>query len=252
MPRLTGGSSRSDTSDVNTRARAAPVITPTASASAFCFSRNSRNSRTISPPLFTERSRFYGRSVLFGDGNLRRIRLLVEGHLAQHLRADREDEREAVVALHPADGDADEHAALVEDAAARHARMAVGQAGDETVGGALADIAGREDDALRVVVAEPEDRIREVVRERRVDVQRGGIEDARLDDGPVPAVDFRFGVAGVHHFGGDLLAAVDDLHRSDLPRALAVFLVLERHHGVLHGAEVSMAQIAVGAAARFA
>ena len=138
------------------------------------------------------------RLVLFGDGDLlRRLGRLVERHLPQHFRANRQDEREAVVALHPADRDADEVAALVEDAAARHARMAVGEAGDEAVRGPLADVAGREDDALRVVVAEPEDRIGEIVGERGVDVQRRQVEVARLDDRPVAAVDLGVGVAGV-------------------------------------------------------
>ena len=89
------------------------------------------------------------------------------GHLPEHLVAQRQDEREAVVALHPADRDADELAVAVQHAAARHAGMAVGQAGHQAVRRALADVAGREDDALRVVVAEAEDRIGEVERVSR-------------------------------------------------------------------------------------
>ena len=83
-------------------------------------------------------------------------------HLAEHLRAQRQDEREAIVPLHPADRDADELAVAVQHAAARHAGMAVGQAGHQVVRRPLADVAGRQDDALRVVVAEAEDRIGEV------------------------------------------------------------------------------------------
>ena len=101
---------------------------------------------------------------------------MTAGHLAEHLGAQRQDEREAVVALHPADRNAHEIALLVQHAAARHARMAVGQAGDEAVRRPLADVAGAEDDSLRVVVAEAEDRFRELVRERRVDAQRRQVD----------------------------------------------------------------------------
>ena len=125
--------------------------------------------------------------------------------------------------------------------------MTVGEAGDQAVGRVLADVARGEDDPLRVVVAEAEDRVGEVVGEARVDAQRREIEIARLDDGPVAAVDFGFGVAGVDDFRRNLLAAIHDLHRRDLPRALAVVFVLERHHGVLHGDEVSVTQVAGGA-----
>ena len=55
------------------------------------------------------------------------------GHLAEHLRPHRQDEREAVVALHPADRNPHQVALLVQHAAARHARMAVGQARDQAV-----------------------------------------------------------------------------------------------------------------------
>src|ERR1051325_9812876 len=110
-PRLITGISRSATSDETTRPRAAPTMTPTASANAFCFSRNSRNSRHISPPL---RRRHYRatavRRLLFllflrriGRDDARRGRGLVAGKLPQHLAADRQDERETVIALHAAD-----------------------------------------------------------------------------------------------------------------------------------------------------
>ncbi len=111
-------------------------------------------------------------------GGDRRVRHEVR-HLPEHLGANRQDEREAVVTLHPADGNADEVALLVEDAAARHTRMAVGQAGHEAVRRPLPDVAGAQDDALRVVVAQAEDRLSEVVRERRVDAQRRQVEIAR-------------------------------------------------------------------------
>ena len=105
-----------------------------------------------------------------------RFRLVERGHLPQHLGSHRQDEREAVVALHPADRDADEMAALIEHAAARHPGMPVGQAGDQAARRLLADVAGRDDDALGVVVAEAEDRLGEVVGERGVDVERRQIE----------------------------------------------------------------------------
>ena len=54
----------------------------------------------------------------------RGFRLVERRHLPQHLGSHRQDEREAVVALHPADRDADEMAALIQHAAARHARDA--------------------------------------------------------------------------------------------------------------------------------
>src|SRR4030095_7559819 len=99
-----------------------------------------------------------------GDDGRRRARRLVARHLSQHFAPHRENEREAIVALHPADRNPHQIAALIEDAAARHARVSVGERGDETVRGPLADIARREADALRVVVAEAEDRIGELVR----------------------------------------------------------------------------------------
>ena len=105
-----------------------------------------------------------------------RLRLFVSRQLAQHLGANRQDEREAVVPLHSPDRDADQVAALIEHAAARDAGVAVGKAGHQTVGGPLADVAGGENDALGVVVAETEDRVGELVAECGVNVQRRQIE----------------------------------------------------------------------------
>ena len=93
-----------------------------------------------------------------------RNRRVVYLHLAQHLGAQRQDEREPVVPLHPADRNPDQIAVAVQHAAAGHPGMAVGQAGHQVVGRALPDVAGRQDDALRIVVAEPEDRIGEIER----------------------------------------------------------------------------------------
>ena len=118
--------------------------------------------------------------------------------LAEHLAAQRQDEREPVVSLHPADRDADQLPVAVQHAAARHARMAVGQAGHQVVRRPLADVAGREDDPLRVVVAEAEDRIGEVEGVAEVDVERGQVDRLLdLQDGPVARIDFDLRVAGV-------------------------------------------------------
>ena len=50
--------------------------------------------------------------------------------------------------------------------------MTVGEAGHETTAGALADVAGREDDSFRVIVAEAEDGIGELIAETCVDAKR--------------------------------------------------------------------------------
>ena len=176
----------------------------------------------------------------------RRFRLLVRRELAQHLGSNRQDERETVVALHPADRDADEVPALIEHAAARHPRVTVGQAGHEPVRRPLAHVAAREDDPFRVIVPEAEDRIGEVVGERGVDVQRRQIQIARLDNRPVAVVYFPVGVARVDHLRGNLLAAVDHLHRLNPAAALPVVLVAQRDDRVLHRDEVTAAQVARG------
>src|SRR5260370_12528506 len=90
-------------------------------------------------------------------------------HLAQHLRAHRQDEREPVITLHPADRDADQIAALVENAAAGHARMTVSQARHEAVGRPLSNVTGREDDPFRIIVAATAAALGTLVAARRVD-----------------------------------------------------------------------------------
>src|SRR5258705_11871849 len=54
-------------------------------------------------------------------------------HLSEHLAAHRQDEREAVIALHPADRNAHEITVLVEHAAAGTARVPFGQPRHATV-----------------------------------------------------------------------------------------------------------------------
>src|SRR5690242_21033395 len=112
-----------------------------------------------------------------------RLRHLHPRHLAEHLVAQREDEGEPIVALHPSDRNADEHTALIENAATRDARMSVGEARHEPRVRALTDVTRGRYDALRVIVAETEDRIGEIVRERRIDVERRKIELLCPDDG---------------------------------------------------------------------
>ena len=80
-------------------------------------------------------------------------------HLLEHLLAKRKNEREPEIPLHAAHGNSDEPTLGVQHAAAGHAGVAVRQTGDQPVGSPLADVPGRYDDALRVVVAETEDRI---------------------------------------------------------------------------------------------
>jgi len=82
------------------------------------------------------------------------------------------------------------------------AGVAVGETRHETVRRFLADIAGRQDDALRVVVAQPEDRISELVRKHGIDAERRQIEIARLDDRPIAAVDLHLGIAASTTFAG--------------------------------------------------
>src|SRR6476620_8736940 len=84
---------------------------------------------------------------------------LLGAHPAEHLLPQGKNEREAVVPLHPADRNTDELALGVQHAAPRDARMAVGEAGHQLVRRALPDVPGGDDDALRVVVPAPEDRV---------------------------------------------------------------------------------------------
>jgi len=58
---------------------------------------------------------------------------------------------------------------------------------------------------------------------------------------------FLVGIAGVDDPRRDFHPLVDDLDRRDLPRAPAIFVVLQRHDGVLDGDEVAAAEIAGGA-----
>ena len=91
-------------------------------------------------------------------------------HLPEHLLAERKDEREPEIALHPANRNTHELPFGIQHAAARDARVPVRQARHELVRRPLADIAGRDDDALRVIVPETEDRVGEfeaVGRDRR-------------------------------------------------------------------------------------
>src|SRR3954463_2343340 len=71
--------------------------------------------------------------------------LVQESDLPEHLTAQRQDEREAIVSLHPPDGNANELAVAIQHAPARDTRMPVGEARHQIVGRALPDVTGRED-----------------------------------------------------------------------------------------------------------
>src|SRR5438445_12762100 len=90
IPRLTTGISRSATREVTTRPSAAPVITPTASASAFCLRRNSRNSRTIRASC--DGSDYRCLLLLFGGDDDGRIRAIADRHFPEHFGANGENE----------------------------------------------------------------------------------------------------------------------------------------------------------------
>jgi hypothetical protein len=108
------------------------------------------------------------RSVsLFGA---RRVRGQL-GNLAEHLRTHWQDEREAVITLHPANRDADQVALLIEHSAARDAGVAVSEAGDQPVGRPLSDVSSAQNDALRIVIAQAEDRLGEFIAVGGVDPQ---------------------------------------------------------------------------------
>src|SRR6185503_6113579 len=62
-------------------------------------------------------------------------------HAAEHLVPQRKNEREAEVALHAADRNADQLPGRVQHPAPGDARMTVGEAGDQLVGRALTDVA---------------------------------------------------------------------------------------------------------------
>src|SRR5262249_41092170 len=109
-------------------------------------------------------------------------------NLSKHFCTHREDEGESKIALHPTDRNADQIDSSIENAAARYTGVAVSQACDEAGRCSLADITGRYDNTLRVVVAEAKDRISEFVAEGGVDLESWQIEVARLDDCPVAGV----------------------------------------------------------------
>src|SRR5215213_3463866 len=56
-----------------------------------------------------------------------------ERNLPEHLLPKRQDEREAIVSLHPADRNADELTFAIQYAAARHAGMAIGEARHQVI-----------------------------------------------------------------------------------------------------------------------
>src|SRR6188768_509276 len=169
------------------------------------------------------------------------LSLVEERDLPEHLPAQREDEREPVVPLHPADWNTDQLTVAVQHAAARDAGMTVGQAGDEVVRRSLTDVAGRENDALRVVVAEAEDRVREIEGVAEVHVERRKVQVfLHFQDGPVAGIHFRFRLTSVDDAGRHRAALVHELHGRDLA---ALGSVAERDDAVLHRNEVTVPEV---------
>ena len=73
-------------------------------------------------------------------------------NLPEHLGAKREDEGEAIVAGHPADGNPDKIPFLIEYTSAGHSGMTISETCHETIRRALADVAGAQDDAFGIIV----------------------------------------------------------------------------------------------------
>ena len=71
------------------------------------------------------------------DSRRRFFDLRQAGNLSEHLGTDGQDEREAVVPLHPPNRNAHQAAVLIQHASSRHTGMPVGEAGDQAVRRAL-------------------------------------------------------------------------------------------------------------------
>ena len=110
----------------------------------------------------------------------------------------------------------------------------------------LADVAGREDDALRVVVAETEDRIGEVEPVVQIRRRAAGRSTASLTfsiaQSPGSTSTCASPVSTIRAARARPLYI--DLDRGDPARLRHI---AERHHAVLHGDEVAVAEIAGGA-----
>ena len=130
--------------------------------------------------------------------------------------------------------------------------MAVGRQVTRPFGVRWPDVAGAQDDPLRVVVAEAEDRLGEVVGDSDVSTCSGGrsMLSATLMIAQSPGCDFDVRVARVDDAcAGDRPALVADLDRRDRARLAAVACPAERDDAVLDGDEVAVAEIAGGAVA---
>jgi len=122
--------------------------------------------------------------------------------------------------------------------------MAVGEAGHQLVRRDLPDVPGGDDDALRVVVPEPEDRVGKLELIAHVRVQRRQADlFLDLEDCPVARIHFHLRVAGVDEARVDGAAFVHQLDRRDLAR-LDRSVLAERDDAVLDGDEVTIAEVA--------
>jgi len=123
--------------------------------------------------------------------------------------------------------------------------MPVGERRHETIRQPLSDVARRQHDAFRIVVAEPHDRLRKLPWEVQVDAQGRQRDVARhLHDGPVARVDFHVRIARIDQPRPHTLAADDKFDPIDRPRLLSSGIGTQRHNSVLDGDEIAIAQIA--------
>src|SRR6185503_18899714 len=110
----------------------------------------------------------------------------------------------------------------------------------------LPDVAGRENDALGIVVPEPEDRIGEIKRVLKIDIERGKIDRlVDANDRPVAWIHFGLGLPGIDHTRINRAPLVADLDRFDASRIRLSFLA-ECDDRMLDGDEVTLAEIAGG------
>jgi len=127
--------------------------------------------------------------------------------------------------------------------------VAVSQAGHQAIRRALTHVAGRHDDALRVVVAKAEDRIGEFEPVAKIRSQRRQVDRfLDLEDRPVARIHFDLGVPGVDDARTDGLALVHQLDGGDLFGVGGAFLP-EGDDAVLDGDEVAVAEVTGGAVA---
>src|SRR6266571_5736127 len=130
--------------------------------------------------------------------------------------------------------------------------MSVGQARHQTIRRPLPHVTSAQNDAFRIVVAEAENRIGELVAEACVDAQRREIDWLRdANDRPVTGVDLDVGIAGIDKPRRQIASVHAHLDRRNLP-SLASIRIVERDDGMLDRYEVAVPEIAGSAVARLA